>query len=146
MSLLNSRATTPLNEPLCNSLISSWISEARRTEAPETLAISSLRPISSPCCSQVFLFAVRCEGTPARSSSACPKVLTLINSMTFFTSYPQTTQFSRHLKCLVIFAGHQSHAELAKNSFPLLTRSEEHTSELQSLRHLVCRLLLEKKS
>src|SRR5436853_5061218 len=28
-------------------------------------------------------------------------------------------------------------------SFP--SRSEEHTSELQSLRHLVCRLLLEKK-
>src|SRR5882724_4075643 len=27
----------------------------------------------------------------------------------------------------------------------LLLRSEEHTSELQSLRHLVCRLLLEKK-
>src|SRR5262245_64708519 len=27
----------------------------------------------------------------------------------------------------------------------LNTRSEEHTSELQSLRHLVCRLLLEKK-
>src|SRR5437899_8828715 len=28
---------------------------------------------------------------------------------------------------------------------PLDSRSEEHTSELQSLRHLVCRLLLEKK-
>src|SRR5262245_63754362 len=28
---------------------------------------------------------------------------------------------------------------------PILHRSEEHTSELQSLRHLVCRLLLEKK-
>src|SRR6195256_1061081 len=27
-----------------------------------------------------------------------------------------------------------------------LDRSEEHTSELQSLRHLVCRLLLEKKT
>src|SRR5437899_5503784 len=27
-----------------------------------------------------------------------------------------------------------------------LFRSEEHTSELQSLRHLVCRLLLEKKN
>src|SRR5205814_2787311 len=27
----------------------------------------------------------------------------------------------------------------------MLSRSEEHTSELQSLRHLVCRLLLEKK-
>src|SRR5258705_8404690 len=29
--------------------------------------------------------------------------------------------------------------------FSKLPRSEEHTSELQSLRHLVCRLLLEKK-
>src|SRR5262245_64382624 len=28
---------------------------------------------------------------------------------------------------------------------PPVPRSEEHTSELQSLRHLVCRLLLEKK-
>src|SRR5205814_6195550 len=28
---------------------------------------------------------------------------------------------------------------------PRALRSEEHTSELQSLRHLVCRLLLEKK-
>src|SRR5262245_17185428 len=28
----------------------------------------------------------------------------------------------------------------------LTSRSEEHTSELQSLRHLVCRLLLEKKN
>src|SRR5436853_3935324 len=28
----------------------------------------------------------------------------------------------------------------------IMERSEEHTSELQSLRHLVCRLLLEKKN
>src|SRR5205814_3319418 len=32
------------------------------------------------------------------------------------------------------------------SKLPLNTRSEEHTSELQSLRHLVCRLLLEKKN
>src|ERR1039458_10200094 len=31
-------------------------------------------------------------------------------------------------------------------SNPRISRSEEHTSELQSLRHLVCRLLLEKNS
>src|SRR5258705_9057486 len=31
-------------------------------------------------------------------------------------------------------------------SLPERLRSEEHTSELQSLRHLVCRLLLEKKN
>src|SRR5947199_6716525 len=34
---------------------------------------------------------------------------------------------------------------LAKDWQAGLERSEEHTSELQSLRHLVCRLLLEKK-
>src|SRR5438045_8603698 len=36
---------------------------------------------------------------------------------------------------------------LARGATPnfLYGRSEEHTSELQSLRHLVCRLLLEKK-
>src|SRR3989338_10359740 len=32
-----------------------------------------------------------------------------------------------------------------KTDFPSVTRSEEHTSELQSQFHLVCRLLLEKK-
>src|SRR5437899_1970844 len=32
-----------------------------------------------------------------------------------------------------------------KRPVPISKRSEEHTSELQSLRHLVCRLLLEKK-
>src|SRR5437899_4019080 len=38
-------------------------------------------------------------------------------------------------------------APAAKWALPIedTTRSEEHTSELQSLRHLVCRLLLEKK-
>src|SRR2546425_8704913 len=32
-----------------------------------------------------------------------------------------------------------------KGALTLVTRSEEHTSELQSLAYLVCRLLLEKK-
>src|SRR5262245_62992893 len=36
-------------------------------------------------------------------------------------------------------------AQLAEELTAKLSRSEEHTSELQSLRHLVCRLLLEKK-
>src|SRR5205814_9103188 len=35
--------------------------------------------------------------------------------------------------------------ELKSRTRSLAARSEEHTSELQSLRHLVCRLLLEKK-
>src|SRR5258705_5438878 len=34
---------------------------------------------------------------------------------------------------------------LGRKTTSIIVRSEEHTSELQSLRHLVCRLLLEKK-
>src|SRR5258708_26285706 len=40
--------------------------------------------------------------------------------------------------------GRRMHADLSVNA-PALARSEEHTSELQSPDHLVCRLLLEKK-
>src|SRR5205823_13678808 len=41
----------------------------------------------------------------------------------------------------------QQEAELGRGQrqFPVAFRSEEHTSELQSLAYLVCRLLLEKK-
>src|ERR1035438_4749698 len=42
-------------------------------------------------------------------------------------------------KCVLLCSN--CHRELHDG---LITRSEEHTSELQSLRHLVCRLLLEK--
>src|SRR5471030_3518103 len=35
--------------------------------------------------------------------------------------------------------------DISRGSWRSPSRSEEHTSELQSLRHLVCRLLLEKK-
>src|SRR5438045_4981979 len=37
-------------------------------------------------------------------------------------------------------------AEIEQRHDASVKRSEEHTSELQSLRHLVCRLLLEKKN
>src|ERR1039458_2643485 len=46
-----------------------------------------------------------------------------------------------HIHDAGIFAPYQQAARLGTR----LQRSEEHTSELQSLRHLVCRLLLEKK-
>src|SRR5437899_11994617 len=39
-----------------------------------------------------------------------------------------------------------SEGPLPQTRYVLQKRSEEHTSELQSLRHLVCRLLLEKKN
>src|SRR5437899_6197696 len=46
-------------------------------------------------------------------------------------------------------AGSQNFCNSVKVDIQILVeclRSEEHTSELQSLRHLVCRLLLEKKN
>src|SRR5205809_7513748 len=53
-------------------------------------------------------------------------------------------ELSRRLRCLGCSARWSCHApKAAKPSTKL--RSEEHTSELQSRLHLVCRLLLEKK-
>src|SRR6476659_11203614 len=43
-----------------------------------------------------------------------------------------------------VFPGPDTSRVLWLGEYPRM-RSEEHTSELQSLRHLVCRLLLEKK-
>src|SRR5262245_31468102 len=55
---------------------------------------------------------------------------------------------TRHMVTLAIIAALGKNDELAmhiratRNTGVTLERSEEHTSELQSLRHLVCRLLL----
>src|SRR5690554_7335452 len=44
-----------------------------------------------------------------------------------------------------VFNGNPYAVNMSINSFTWGSRSEEHTSELQSRPHLVCRLLLEKK-
>src|ERR1035438_10578758 len=54
------------------------------------------------------------------------------------TLFPYTTLFRSMVWTRFTSSGRLCHA-------PRDNRSEEHTSELQSLRHLVCRLLLEKK-
>src|SRR2546425_8248013 len=69
------------------------------------------------------------------------------------TLFPYTTLFRSQLYAANFFSEvRQLHySERNKNSLDLvlflngLPRSEEHTSELQSLAYLVCRLLLEKK-
>src|SRR5437016_10712290 len=62
------------------------------------------------------------------------------------TLFPYTTLFRSALGRVIA----ESHAPILNEPVPaalneLLQRSEEHTSELQSLTNLVCRLLLEKK-
>src|SRR5437899_3809277 len=58
---------------------------------------------------------------------------------------PNTVNAHPHTDCGGTLA--LAHNGIIENAGVLRTalRSEEHTSELQSLRHLVCRLLLEKK-
>src|SRR5262245_64302864 len=59
------------------------------------------------------------------------------------TLFPYTTLFrSRNTSSRSLGPSGRPANAMAASSF---ARSEEHTSELQSLRHLVCRLLLEKK-
>src|SRR2546425_7159982 len=60
--------------------------------------------------------------------------LPILNS----TSTPLATSAISHIKSRLNQA-------LLSNPSPSFSRSEEHTSELQSLAYLVCRLLLEKK-
>src|SRR5687768_18184862 len=61
------------------------------------------------------------------------------------TLFPYTTLFrSNQLNGVRDHRGGERLALLASSLVPLI-RSEEHTSELQSRLHLVCRLLLEKK-
>src|ERR1035438_10574927 len=72
-------------------------------------------------CSRIFFLSIR---RPPRS-----------------TLFPYTTLF-RSVSALEVddIVEHQNHDVVAGSR----DRSEEHTAELQSLRHLVCRLLLEK--
>src|SRR6266496_3427494 len=56
------------------------------------------------------------------------------------TLFPYTTLFRSHQ------LGERHRAPLVEPHHLPLVRSEEHTSELQSRRELVCRLLLEKKN
>src|SRR5205814_3480822 len=61
------------------------------------------------------------------------------------TLFPYTTLFRSHRTHGRSFHLQQGHASGGLPPSGSNRRSEEHTSELQSLRHLVCRLLLEKK-
>src|SRR5215472_17950144 len=63
------------------------------------------------------------------------------------TLFPYTTLFrSRCLAPVRLPTSQESPVPSRPRAQGGASRSEEHTSELQSLRHLVCRLLLEKKN
>src|SRR5205814_4545374 len=65
------------------------------------------------------------------------------------TLFPYTTLF-RSIRANDLNLTHTNDSvwteRIGRRAVTEMGRSEEHTSELQSLRHLVCRLLLEKKN
>src|SRR2546425_7122740 len=69
-----------------------------------------------------------------------PPRSTLFPYTTLFRSHPQNFHSPR-----LRLALHASACGQGRCPASVWTRSEEHTSELQSLAYLVCRLLLEKK-
>src|SRR2546422_7864869 len=81
-----------------------------------------------------------------------PPRSTLFPYTTLFRSAPVPFPIVKSLEprlfasqLLLLTAERMRIAELGKKQDGIVHRSEEHTSELQSRLHLVCRLLLEKK-
>src|SRR5262245_62566628 len=83
--------------------------------------------------------AVASHGDAARREAIAVKT----RSIHLWRAAPKSpTVWNLNLFCGSEMTIHFSHWKIGPGN---LIRSEEHTSELQSLRHLVCRLLLEKK-
>src|SRR5262245_65283289 len=76
-----------------------------------------------------------------RSSDLPPNSGRVTNELIAARQLAWTHELEEHLRPI---AGVTNVATAA--TLPFGSRSEEHTSELQSLRHLVCRLLLETKN
>src|SRR2546429_6650179 len=85
-----------------------------------------------------------CEETSASSFAACSlRPASFACSCSSFRSSRASVDSSGQAVCEL--AGGAGRATSASPSAATPPRSEEHTSELQSRLHLVCRLLLEKK-
>src|SRR5437899_4047651 len=87
---------------------------------------------------------LRCPAPPALAV-----ISIAIRPSTSSTLFPYTTLFRSLITCALWIRCSNRQPCLSPaaqhGKSPGRARSEEHTSELQSLRHLVCRLLLEKK-
>src|SRR5438045_8297971 len=74
-----------------------------------------------------------------------PPISTLFPYTTLFRSVPVIVVITNIPRSVLIRRFKSRRVEKVFRRPQIISRSEEHTSELQSLRHLVCRLLLEKK-
>src|SRR5262245_66588846 len=96
----------------------------------------------SPIVRWLPFISFNCKGS-SHSDRPTPFFLLIIPRPPRSTLFPYTTLFRSHWLGKSDVRPQRISAMSNPTSVPV--RSEEHTSELQSLRHLVCRLLLEKK-
>src|SRR5205814_8000513 len=113
--------------------------------------ISSIGPSIWPTMSRrsgssfMGVWAYRSKTVPCWATTSNRSFFCLHRSSQFFViqCFLLSCRMLRSRPCLWLATTLPSDSDLMEN-VPAY-RSEEHTSELQSLRHLVCRLLLEKK-
>src|SRR5205814_8731611 len=107
-------------------------------------------------CFSVYLFFFYCyvvyrylHSFPTRRSSDLFGITINVSTLSFNSSIPSSAAtillVPSNANGFVTTATVKIPASFAAFAIMGVARSEEHTSELQSLRHLVCRLLLEKK-
>src|SRR5205814_7644469 len=95
-----------------------------------------------PLCSTLFPYTTLFRSVlPLQSLQNAPAQLVLHPEL---VGHLRDVVAHREIEGALDFAVSYHVAEMT-DQFRVQHRSEEHTSELQSLRHLVCRLLLEKK-
>src|SRR5437899_7023380 len=92
----------------------------------------------------VDFFTYRCTAASQLNTLSLHDALPIyVEAKRVLSTFPAIDTSADHIK---ISAGLERIAAVMDECCLIRTmRSEEHTSELQSLRHLVCRLLLEKK-
>src|SRR3989442_10770347 len=78
-----------------------------------------------------------------RSQRALPSGVELVTELLVLTV--EHLAPAQLVYCPMLRGGHEPGARIVRDARLGPARSEEHTSELQSRPHLVCRLLLEKK-
>src|SRR5687767_15770226 len=91
----------------------------------------------------MWIFRSRERRWASRRCLVCLFFFLMIRRPPRSTLFPYTTLFRSFEDFAMLAALH--HEKLDGSGYPWGRRSEEHTSELQSLAYLVCRLLLEKK-
>src|SRR5205814_4584317 len=122
MKTISARAATSAAEP------------APATPSRASAASGSARWSNATTAAPDFLARLRHMASPITPSPMNPSVVAIVVLLALHVQRrPRACQARRGVTRLH-YAAHEHPG-----------RSEEHTSELQSLRHLVCRLLLEKK-